>query len=124
MSSVWRYVPLMCPLDDDDDDDEPDLFSAKSERDKALESVSAHAGEWMDIARDAFDALPSGTTGIFEDFKLQLIHAGLAAPHHHNAWGALARDCATKGILTFTGEFRNMRGRKSHARMSPVYRLR
>jgi hypothetical protein len=121
--SSWRYVPLMCPLDDDDDD-EPDLFSAKSERDKALDSVSAHAGEWMDIARDAMEALPSGSTGTFEEFRLTLVHGGLDKPHHHNAWGSLARICIARGILIFTGVHRNMKTPKSHARKSPVYRLR
>jgi hypothetical protein len=108
----------------DDDDDEPDLFSAESARDKALETVAANAEAWMGTARDALEALPSGYTGTFEEFRLALVHGGLEKPHHHNAWGALANTCLKMGVLIPTGDIRKMRTTKSHARRTPVYRLR
>ncbi len=98
-------------------------FDAKDARDQALAQVTANSGPWYNRAILAIQLLPPGTTGTFEEFRLRLVHQGFEAPHHHNAWGAVAKGCISQHILVPTGQHRHMRTRKSHARMSPIYRL-
>jgi hypothetical protein len=91
-------------------------------RDAALARVSDNAGPWMTYARAAIVAhLPDGWRGTAEDCRVALLRAGVEPPHHHNAWGALIKSCIPL-ILRPTGEWRNMRTEKSHARSTPVYR--
>ena len=95
---------------------------AISARDRALARVSGHSGEWMPRAMIALEWLPAGQlTG--EDIRLRLIHQ-VGAPHHHNAWGALIRHGIKGGLLVATGEYRKMITLKSHARKTPVYRIK
>lgn len=104
-------------------DEQPDLFGAKNARDEALERVALNAGPWRGRAISAVKMMPDGWTGTAEDLRLHLIHSGLDEPHHHNVWGELIKACIRDRVLLPTGERRNMRTIKSHARTTPVYRL-
>lgn len=100
-----------------------DYINAVAARDAALQRVAENAGEWTRMAYMAFyDAIRDGWEGTGEDVRLTMTDAGLQAPHHHNAWGALTCSLVRRGLLIPTGTWTNMRGEKSHARKTPVYR--
>jgi hypothetical protein len=96
---------------------------ARRARDDALARVGGGAGSWMGEARAlAGHLLPPGWEGTGEDLRLALTEAGLRAPHHHNAWGALVLGLVARGLLARTGQMRGMRTARSHARRTAVYR--
>lgn len=102
--------------------EQPDLFGAKAARDAGFASVAKNAGGWRPAAIAAIAALPQGYEGTGEDIRLDLLKAGLAEPHHHNAWGEVTKEAIKRGLIHRTGELRNMRTKRSHARATPVYR--
>lgn len=95
------------------------LFSALEERDKAIDRVTTNSGEFMSDALAALRRIEAKhVTG--EDVREYLTGIGIQ-PHHHNAWGALIMTAIKDGILKPTQQFKNMRGPKSHGRMTRVY---
>jgi hypothetical protein len=107
-------------------DDIPcDLSYAVADRDAALEQVADNAevaASFMTRGLAAISAMPAGEfTG--EDVRELLTKAGVV-PHHPNAWGALVSKAVRDKLLTPTGERRPMRGPRSHARRTDVYRTR
>jgi hypothetical protein len=104
--------------------DQPGLFDAKEARDIALAQVARRAGPWRDRALAAIVALPSGTEGTAENIRLRLLRGGLELPHHHNAWGEVIKTAISRHYLVPTGKRAHMQTRKSHARITPVYRRR
>lgn len=108
------------------DDKQGDLFGAPAARDAALKRVKDNAGQWMAAAWGAALAVAKEQDGRVvtgEDFRLA-IRNRIPRPHHHNVWGAFIRDLAKAEILIDTKETANMRTKKSHARRTPVYRVR
>ena len=99
-----------------------DLTTAKTERDRALEQVASHGPAWRSRALQAISLIRAGYTGTAEDIRIKLMVHGLDRPHHHNAWGEVMKTAITKKIILPTGEMRHMKGSKSHARRTPVYR--
>jgi hypothetical protein len=90
-------------------------------RDQGAIKVLDRAGdEWragaMRLIRQRFRGCE--VTG--EDFRLICEAAGLF-PHHPNAWGALTLSMKRAGLLKETGQWRNGRDPKSHARAIRVY---
>ena len=105
--------------------EQQELFGAEEERDKALEQIVTKAGEYVPQAlrqiRYLFQDRPEWeATG--EDIRL-LVEKVIGQPHHPNAWGAIIRMALKEGIISRTGEWRQMRTPKSHARQTPVYRV-
>lgn len=74
---------------------------------------------WTLRALDAIKAIPSGTKGLGEDFRLEIVDA-VGVPGHPNAWGGLFRAAVQRGLLKHTGAFAPMKNPKSHGRQSPV----
>lgn len=101
-----------------------DLFEARAARDEALDRVTSNAGsDWMAAGLLEISRL-SNWEGTAEDLRLLFLDRGFHQPHHHNAWGGLIRTAIGRGLLLRTGRFTNMRTRKSHARMTAVYKSR
>ena len=101
---------------------EPDLFSAAERRDEALERVTENAGpDFAEKVRRYVLGLPRDAEFTGEDIRLAMEAAG-EHPHHHNAWGGITSRMVTSGLLVKTGEWRKMRGPRSNARSTPVYR--
>jgi hypothetical protein len=104
----------------------PDLFewTAEKARDNSIEVVTKNdqAGpRWIDRALQRIPNYPEETaTG--EDLRIWL-EPQIGEPHHANAAGAMIRTAMRRKILTRTGEWRPMVSPKSHARMTPVYRI-
>lgn len=48
---------------------------------------------------------------------------GIAEPRHHNAWGAIAREAARKGLIEWTGECCQAKAPLAHARIIKVWRV-
>jgi len=98
------------------------LFSALEARDRAIDQVSDNSGDFMSDAISAMRRMePGDVTG--EDVRNYLSGLGIE-PHHHNAWGALIMLAIKHGVLHPTDQFRNMRGPKSHGRMTRVYMVK
>lgn len=96
-----------------------DLFAAREARDEALALVAGNSDGFISAGLELISRLPRGdATG--EDIRFALEAKGLI-PHHHNAWGALTLAAVKRGLLRRTDRFVNMRGPKSHARMTRVY---
>lgn len=104
-------------------DDPPPPAGPIADRDAALEQVGDNAEvatSFMSRGLTAIARLPAGEwTG--EDVRDYLTGLGVV-PHHPNAWGALVSKAVRDGLLVPTGERRAMRGPKSHARRTDVYR--
>ena len=96
------------------------LFEARAARDKALETVEINAETWFERALFVIYRMPQGTEATGEDVRLLVVEE-IGQPHHHNTFGALISQAARKGYLRKTGEYRQMRAKKSHARETPVY---
>jgi len=106
-------------------DNQGDMFNngdAKLSRDEALERVRRHGGDWQEKALAGLMLL-SGFIGTSEDVRIKLIVLGLEKPHHHNAWGAFAKEALKRKLYIPTGQRRHMRGDKSNARKTDVYRV-
>jgi hypothetical protein len=98
-----------------------DLFS-KLYRDEALERVQKHAGEdWMASALRCIERMERGLLVTGEDIRHK-VKAEIGSPHHHNAYGALVMAAVKRHLIVKTGQWTNMRDKRSHARMTPVYR--
>ena len=93
-----------------------DLFASRAARDAALESVERPS---LTDQLEAFLLRQRGRLMTGEDIRVE---SGLEVGHH-NAWGASIMQLKKRGILGETGEFRQMRLVKSHARMTPVYQV-
>jgi hypothetical protein len=86
-----------------------------------LEEVAENNVDWMTEALAAADALPNGDVGTGEDIRARLLEAGLRSPRHQNAWGALLNVMCRRGLIQHTGEWRPMRSKTSHGRVTRVY---
>jgi hypothetical protein len=97
------------------------LLTALAERDKALDHVGERSGDFIEHGLQAIQTISADeVTG--EELRAELEGRGIR-PHHHNAWGALTMTAIRQGLLAPTERFRNMRGPKSHGRMTRVYRV-
>lgn len=101
-----------------------DKQMALFERDEALAEVEANehlVGNWWNDALDVINGLPAGYyTG--EDIRL-LIEDSIGQPHHHNTYGALIRTAKKQGLISHTGQYKQMRTKKSHGRINPLYQI-
>ncbi len=109
-----------------------DLFSfyAKNSgeklRDAGIALVTENSGTWMQRAKDAvYRYLPSDWVGTGEDIR-GIVTRVIGEPHNPHAWGALTKTLSEPrtGLLIDTGTVRKMLEPKSHARRTPVYRVR
>lgn len=98
-----------------------DAAAAREARERTLKQVADHAGLWMDAALAEIGALPATWCGTGEDIRAGLEQRGLV-PHHHNTWGALIGTAVKRRLIVPTGQYVGMRGSRSHARRTPVYR--
>ena len=59
----------------------------------------------------------------FEEFRRWCCGLGIPEPRHHNAWGAVAREAARKGLIEWTGECCQAKAPLAHARIIKVWRV-
>lgn len=102
-----------------------DLFAARTARDAGIDLVEANNEPWMERALKLLpQTVARGGELTSEELRILLGVAGLEPPLHHNAWGALTMNAVRRGLLEDTGRVMQMRGPKSHARRTPVWRRR
>lgn len=102
-----------------------DMFSTTETiaRDEALERVLSNAGEeWKEAARAQILNNHYGKSMTGEDMRLACQEVGIV-PHHPNAWGGFVQGLIKSKDLRPTMEFRPMRAKGSHARMTRVYEV-
>ena len=97
------------------------LFEAVRARDAALKTVAENSGTFIERAMDIIASMSGEVTG--EDVRFKCEAEG-CTPHHHNAWGAVISQAVRRGHLVPTDRLAKMRGPKSHARRTMVYRCR
>jgi hypothetical protein len=100
---------------------EGDPSPGRRKRRKGMKKVSKGSPLWWEMALRAVHGLPTDWTGKGEDIRFRLV-ASLGHPHHQNIYGALIYQCERRGWLEKTGEQKQMRGDKSHARSTAVLR--
>lgn len=98
-----------------------DLFEARAARDEGMAEVTRP--KFAALYLQYCTTLEHGLLVTGEDITRACQDQGIF-PHHHNAWGAAANAAVRKGLLIDTGERRPMRLRTSHARKTPLYRVR
>ena len=101
-------------------------FDAKQAKQVALRQVAENSGSWIKDFLEGVAKMARANDGLLvtgEKLRM-MIEPVVGAPHHHNAWGAAISLAVKKGYAEATGEYAAMRGPKSHARKTPVYRLR
>jgi hypothetical protein len=107
--------------------DERDERAAKQARDEGIAQVDAKSAEWQARAFAAIRLLFQQTTwiGTGEDLRFQ-IYPIVGEPRrlkiHHNVWGSVIKQLVARKMIVPTGQERHMRARKSHARITKVYR--
>lgn len=60
---------------------------------------------------------------VLEEFWRHCRGLGISEPRHHNAWGAIAREAARKGLIEWTGECCPAKATLAHARIIKVWRV-
>ena len=60
---------------------------------------------------------------LFETARTFAEECGVGPPPHHNAWGALCLALSRQGLLVKTGQYVSSKTARSHARVSPLWRL-
>jgi len=81
-------------------------------------SQPSFTGQYLVYCR----SLRRGTLVTGEDIRVGCEARGIS-PHHPNAWGAAANHAVKQQLLIDTGQRRQMRLKKSHARRTPLYRI-
>ena len=108
-----------------------DRVRSAQARDEGTERVMFNQSfDWRESYRTAaimfMASLSPGDEFIGEDLRIFAIKTGISAPHHPNAWGAMARatlsDWAKSARIETVG-VRNARSVASHACLCPVYRV-
>jgi hypothetical protein len=61
---------------------------------------------------------------LFETARTFAEESGVGPPPHHNAWGALCLSLSRKEVIVKTGAYVNSKTARSHARISPVWKLK
>lgn len=101
---------------------EIDIKAGRELRDSGVDSVLSHAGEdWRTRVAKYVTLLPAGETFIAEDIRLACESLGVHASHP-NAWGGMFLRLVGSGLIVATGEYRQMKDKRSHARKSQVYK--
>ncbi len=103
-------------------DDLP-LFTGEVLRDEGIAKVTEHNENWMErcLYFAGFYVFSGGVeTFTGEDLRFYLSGV-VGCPKHPNAWGALINTLLKRKIIKPTGEWRQMRDDRSHARKTPVY---
>ena len=98
--------------------EQADLFKTAG-----IELVTSHNLSWMDRALEIIAGLGAGRLVTGEDMR-HAVQDAIGRPGHHNAYGALISHAVRRNLLLKTGEWTKMRDPQSHARMTPVYRVR
>ena len=97
-------------------------MDAQQDKNAALAQVAENAGpEFYQAVVDLLQNF-NGSLVTGEDIRIHC-EARQIKPHHHNAWGAAISKLVKRGLIEETGDYRPMRGRKSHGRKTQVYRV-
>lgn len=97
------------------------MSTAEENRDSGIARTSSANAQWMDAALYRISQLTSGTECTGEQIR-EGITRRVGSPNHVNAWGALIRTAASRGILARTGDWVPMTDPNSHARLTPVWK--
>ena len=87
-----------------------------------LSAVFEHHKGWRSRAMWTVRCLRN-FEGTGEDLRV-IVAAVVGNPKHHNHWGAIILALLKEGILVETGEYRAMKGEKSHGRRTQVLRTK
>lgn len=101
-----------------------DLLKGKALKRAAIERVLDNSGDWCIEAQKIVLHLCETRAGeemLGEEISAEII-AGAGRPPHHNALGGIGNWYVTAGLVIRVG-WKPMRLPRSHARLTPVYRL-
>lgn len=97
------------------------LFEGVIRRDEGIAKVSKNNGAWLE---ECIKLVEQHATNWYhftgEDIR-HICEAAWLIPAHHNAWGALTSSLIKRGLIRKTGNYRQMRDPRSHARMTATY---
>ena len=85
-----------------------------------MELVLENAESWSECFRVWCARLPYGDEVTGEDLRYAAVEV-IGEPHHPNAWGGAIAGAIKSGYIHKTGERRQMKDPKSHARTTDVY---
>jgi hypothetical protein len=101
--------------------------SAEQARDAGIGLVGTNNAAWMTAAVEVFKLWSASHQGDFiaEDYR-ETVVSKIGQPNGKggHAWGALTMKLIRSELIEETGRHRKMKRKASHARKSPVYRLR
>ena len=98
-----------------------DLFDSRRARDRGMAATTETNPTFAEQVRYEIAWIPVGSDVTGEDIRAMCADRSIT-PSHPNAWGAVINSAVRSGMLVATGEHRQMRAVKSHARQTPVYR--
>lgn len=99
-----------------------DYAESRKARDAGMKKVTDNGQPWNERALTSLTRF-KGAEATGEDIRRH-VSAEIGEPHHPNGWGALVRSAIKKRWLIHTGIYRPMRAKRSHARRTPVYKVR
>lgn len=98
-----------------------DVVEGRKRRDEGIARVRNNNPNFHSKALEAIKAIPAGTDGIAEWYRIQ-VTPSVGNPKHPNAWGAAISSLVKSGDLVPTGEYGPMTLPGSHARASQILR--
>ena len=98
-------------------------MTGETARDAGISQTLEANPHWAAVAHQFITRYLAGAEVTGEDIRLRLQREGIE-PGHPNAWGGLVSTMVRAGVLTDTGQTRKMRAQASHARRTPVWRVK
>ena len=98
-------------------------MTGEAARDEGITRTLDANPHWATAANEFIKRHLAGAEVTGEDIRLRLQQEGIE-PGHPNAWGGLVSTRARSGVLTDTGQTRKMKAQASHARRTPVWRVK
>lgn len=88
--------------------------TAQQRKDAGISLVINNAGQsFVDQACDHVKARYGGQEVLAEAWRESCLAEGIK-PHHSNAWGALTNELRRRGLIRFTGQYRESNSKRNH----------
>ncbi len=94
--------------------------SGRALRDEGMARVLRPNAVWLWKGLALIVKFQIGWTGTGEDVRT-ILEPKIGSPTHHNAWGALINNAQREELLSPTGNFFQMKLKRSHARITREY---
>lgn len=103
-----------------------DFEAAASAKEQGIDRAAEHAGkQWVGQTAEAFaDFLRRFGPSPMEGFRDWFLSTGGTEPPSHKAWGAVARTASSRGLIEWTGRYREAASVKTHRHPVRIWQVK